>query len=117
MAITYREYLLEAEKWYTMGKAHVTDDGPAVFIPKGSKTVFIDGKRIIIHKNISISEELQKKIIIQDIENIKYLQSPSKETQEYVIKNRPDLIGEIDKLDPELAKEYKPELNLSGIEI
>jgi hypothetical protein len=40
-----------------------------------------------------------------------------KKMQEYIIDNRPDLIGEIKDLDPYLAKRYQEELTLSGIEI
>ena len=37
--------------------------------------------------------------------------------QEYVLEQRPDLIREINQLDPELKEKYKDEWNLSGIEI
>jgi hypothetical protein len=41
----------------------------------------------------------------------------TKEQQVFCIKYRPDLIGAIPELDPELRKKYKAELNLAGIEI
>jgi hypothetical protein len=40
-----------------------------------------------------------------------------KKTQELLIQKRPDLISQIKNLHPKLAKKYKDEINLSGIDI
>ena len=37
--------------------------------------------------------------------------------KEYIIKRRPDLIGQIEVLPRKLRRKYKEELNLSGVEI
>jgi hypothetical protein len=37
--------------------------------------------------------------------------------QEYVLEQRPDLIREINELDPEVKEKYKDAWNLSSIEI
>jgi hypothetical protein len=41
----------------------------------------------------------------------------SKVMQDYICKNRPDLIGEIQSLHPIIKEKYKNEFNLSGVEI
>jgi hypothetical protein len=41
----------------------------------------------------------------------------NKDQQEFIIRNRPDLICQIQELDPELREKYRHELNLSGVEI
>jgi hypothetical protein len=56
-------------------------------------------------------------LIKYNIELVQYMRNVPVQIQEYVIKNRPDLINKIQNLDPGLAKEYKYELGLSGIEI
>jgi hypothetical protein len=50
------------------------------------------------------------------IEVLNYL-GMCKDTQEYIVQNRPDLIAKIKKLDPQLKIEYCHELSLAGIEI
>jgi hypothetical protein len=41
----------------------------------------------------------------------------SKEIQEYIIKKRPDLIGEIWDLNPELAKKHSHEKELGNVDL
>jgi hypothetical protein len=50
------------------------------------------------------------------LEILNYL-GMSKETQEYLIQQHPDLIAKIEHLDPILKQKYRNELNLAGIEI
>jgi predicted alternative tryptophan synthase beta-subunit len=77
----------------------------------------LDGEKRWINKNLPISEELQQKLLKMDMGSIRFIANPSKVTQEYIIKKRPDLIKEIQNLDPELRKRYKPELDMAGIEV
>lgn len=37
--------------------------------------------------------------------------------QEYICRHRPDLIGEIENLDPELARKYSYEVELSNTDL
>jgi hypothetical protein len=64
-----------------------------------------------------LTDKMKEYVIHEDPTLIAYIKKPSIEMQKYIIKKRPDLIGEIKDLDPELAKEYKDELNMSGIEV
>jgi hypothetical protein len=51
------------------------------------------------------------------IDILLYLDTTIPSIQEYIIKNRPDLIGEIKHLVPHLRKRYKYELNTAGVDI
>jgi hypothetical protein len=41
----------------------------------------------------------------------------TKEIQEYILQHRPDLVGEIPNLDPELAKKYQHEKEIGNVDL
>jgi ABC-type maltose transport system permease subunit len=75
---------------------------------------------ILVWIEITIEERYASwKKIRKNPENIFWcdFRSVTKEMQEYVCQQRPDLIHKISCLHPDLIKKYKNELNISKIDI
>lgn len=101
--------------WYKDGDRH-REDGPAWIVPGLPPAWFMFGERITKVRNV-FSEDFKWKLLRLNPESITVINQPTKEMQEYVIKHRPDLIGEIDDLDPELKAKYQHEVGLGQVDL
>jgi hypothetical protein len=93
-------------------------DGPAMvwgLVDGGGHDWYVLDHRISKEKEVSLS--LKWDLLKANPESIEVIKNPSRAMQEYVIKLRPDLIGEIDNLDPELAKKYQHEKELGQVDL
>ena len=88
------------EKWYLNGHEH-RDGGPAIVHPEGRKEWFYLGARLIVNDKVITDYGFMK----------------SKKFQDFVCRNRPDLISQIPNLDPDLKAKYRHELGLNATDI
>ena len=85
------------ESWYQHGVLHRAN-GPALTWPKGDRHWYFHGERLISNDVVT----------------------PGKHTieqQEFIIRNRPDLIGRIQHLHKSLEAKYRHEVGLGKVDI
>lgn len=70
-----------------------------------------------MHFRVGLLSEVHYRILEADIENITKLDDVSEETQEWVIRKRPDLIGKIPNLRRRLKEKYAHELGISKVDL
>jgi hypothetical protein len=123
------------KNWYKHGTQH-RDVGPAVTWSDGDYLYYkddevhredgpameINGRKSWHLHNSHISDDSSdeyKWILLKgNPENIKaFPKGANKDMQEYVIRLRPDLIGEIKNLDPEVAERFKYEKELGNVDL
>ena len=106
------------EEWYFEGNRHRLD-GPAVTLLQNDGTIariwYYWGKNV--SKAFTVIPKMQKAMLEDDINNVKKLKNLDKDLQEYVLKRRPDLVSEIDGLDPEIARKYSHEVGMGGVDL
>ena len=146
-AITLKTpYEIAFRKWYLNGKLH-REDGPAqewegcaiggAFLQNGEfhriggparinggGDAFVKGQdmrewyiRGISSTDRPITKALKWKFLKADPECLGTLGKLSKDMQEWVCKTRPDLIGKIPDLHPDIARKYQHELELSHADL
>jgi hypothetical protein len=101
------------KSWSFYGTLH-RSTGPA-WIENGAKAWYICG--LMVSKAIVFSNNDKWSFLKNDPEAIKVIGSPTVEMQEYLIGLRPDLIGEIDGLDPKLKVKFEHELEISKVDL
>lgn len=95
-------------------------DGPAITNVFGTdrKCWWIKGIDLSDERNFSqISRKRLMFLLARDPEAITACYRSDYEMQDLVLKQRPDLIGKIKDLNPEIAIKYKHELDLSKVDI
>jgi hypothetical protein len=107
-------YLDGSQEWRINGSFHRLD-GPAIIWKNGDKKWYIHGTEILNPTDEEKWMFLKANIGL----NLDFLNRAgmTEDMQEYVCINRPDLIGEIEDLDPILKEKYKDEMNLSNVEV
>ena len=123
------------KNWYRNGKCH-RDGAPAVVWPDGDYVYYVndelhreDGPAMEIHDRKSwhlhnshitdnSSDEYKWILLRGNPENIKaFPKGSNKVMQEYVLQRRPDLVGEIENLDPEVAEKYRHEVEIGNADL
>jgi hypothetical protein len=105
--------------WMKHGFRHRLD-GPAVINGDGTSFWYVDGVAVADpHVPWILREEMLWKLLKTNIENnlpvLNRYMTP--EMQEYICKTRPDLVGRIENLDPDLAEKYSHEKELGNIDL
>jgi hypothetical protein len=85
--------------------------------PPDNKVVRIDGKVLLIDKTYSMAPSFQKKVVLNNPADVVWIKNPSLEVQEWICKNRPDLINQISNLDPELEAKHSHEIELGNVDL
>lgn len=105
--------------WMNHGLRHRLD-GPAVTYSSGDQFWYVDGFPLSDPAvSREVKEKCQWKLLEVEIEkNLPILNGRmTSEMQEYICQHRPDLIGNIQGLDPDLAKKYQHEVGLSQVDV
>lgn len=97
--------------WLVNGQFHRMD-GPVV---DGVDVWMIHGRPL--SKSSSLTDTFKWELLRANPESIKVIGKPSIDMQEYVIKTRPDLIGEIENLDPSLKTKYSHEVGVGNVDL
>ena len=99
--------------WMLFGNIHRID-GPAVIDDNGRRW-YIEGEAVT--KHMPLIDDTKWAMLKDDVGNIRLISDPNKRMQEYVLERRPDLIGEIDDLDPSLEVKFRHEKDLSQVDL
>jgi hypothetical protein len=110
------------KQWYQNGKMHRLD-GPAE--ETCSDHWWVDGRPISgwmqgrnhWRETICTTDEIKWRLLKANPEQIISFDRSSKEMQEYVVQVRPDLIGKIPGLWPEVRSKFKHEAELSKVDL
>lgn len=102
-------------EWFKNGKRHRVD-GPASTHDFFHDKWWVEGRQIDDNALDADKWALLKGSIPNNLEVLN-LVGMNKKMQEFICKTRPDLIGEIERLDPGLKKIYVHEKNLSQVDI
>ena len=105
-------------EWWENGGIH-KDDGPAVITPMGHKLWAIHGVwlREADEGKIRCMSPQIMLLLERDPEAITGITYSTLEMQEYAISVRPDLIGKIRNLHPDLKTKCSHELELAGVDL
>lgn len=101
-------------QWWQNGRLHRLD-GPAVVLKDGKKSWYLDDHAVTLA--LEIPDEKKWLLIRGNPENIQVIKNPTRTMQAYVIRRRPDLIGKIDNLDPDLKAKYWHEEELGHADL
>lgn len=103
-AIVNDRYLDIGTVYYLNSKGHWhREDGPAIEMPGGFKIWIVDGYEVFWDTPLLGGRVPQRPM--------------SKRWQEFIIRQRPDLIGQIIGLDPELKAKYLHEVELAKVDV